>query len=532
MGNYNIMGFCKKMGFCNEAGPRYNINPNNAFIAPPPPGSALWASVTAGRDLPQGAVYKALLSDSTSEQTAKTVSQAVKQARRPTQVDIPLVQASVSPQSGDTQRSYIPSTNFINRPIPLDGDCLFRAILTGLSQPGENVSSEPVVELRARVSTYLETNQHALGAHHAFEGARGLNNLWGLLLTTGQWNEDAGDLVPQLLAQVLGRDIHILEPVDEGRAYTERAVLHAENLNLPPGSQKTGKPIYLAHVNNRSHYEHLEPRNLPETTTFADTLKRQKESLEQDKKPQPKLQQALPSEPTQNPIIPGSQPLGVSATNTSSLIPSPKYRIPNNSDQNLRRYSFPEAVTTIKNVSAPKALGYLIPPLASGSGIFGQVSPGGTLTYHVDTNKEGNHLSGQELIQSLIDKIGQTSIARIQTFLVKAPGIDSDYRSYNHYRHNENMSPVEAAANTHAGRFALRSGYRDVCVIHDEISKGILIEFAWPGMAEYSDDTNLGKIQTQSSQPSLNFPNTPHLDLGLGEKGSDDSDDSYGGLFF
>jgi hypothetical protein len=93
------------------------------------------------------------------------------------------------------------------------------------------------------------------------------------------------------LAQVLGCDIHILERVDKGRSYTERAVLKVENSNLPSGSKKTGKPIFLAHVNNRSHYDYPEPRSLPENTA-ASIRKRQKQPLEHDESPQSKRQRA------------------------------------------------------------------------------------------------------------------------------------------------------------------------------------------------------------------------------------------------
>lgn len=254
-----------------------------------------------------------------------------------------------------------------------------------------------------------------------------------------------------------------------------------------------------------------------------------------------RLQGLSSSVSVDNTSVQGSQLTRASA-NTSIPIPPPRYRVLNNPDQHLRRHCFPDSVVTKENIRIPQAQGLLIGPINPSPKIFGQVSAEGTLTYHVNINEETNLLSGQvnksnehglsghELIQSLVDEIGQSKIARIQVLLVNAPGIDSDYQSFKHYRHNENLSPVEAAANTHAGRYALRSGYRDVCVIHDEVSKGIRIEFAWPGMTEYPDDTSLGEIQVRQTNFDTILAGEAETPPWLDEPRNDD--DSEDGLFF
>lgn len=168
-------------------------------------------------------------------------------------VQVRLTQAGLT----GVQQPRIPSSHFIHHHINSDGDCLFRAMHMGLNQPGEYASHQQVMDLRQRLANYIEHNQQTLETNPFFQSAQGVSDLYGLLLSSGQWNENAGDLVAPLLAQVLGREVVVLQP--EGtNTYTERQTFHPENPELPPAMRNTGEPpIYLAHLGG-THYEYLE----------------------------------------------------------------------------------------------------------------------------------------------------------------------------------------------------------------------------------------------------------------------------------
>ncbi|MFT6386973.1 MAG: hypothetical protein ACJAUP_000342 [Cellvibrionaceae bacterium] len=136
----------------------------------------------------------------------------------------------------------------------------------GLSQPGIHASNEQIMGLRQEVSNYVVANYSELQRNNPeFQRRYGLENLNGLLLTQGQWNEVAGDLVAPLLAQVLGREIVVLQPLERGSTYAIRQAFPAESLGFPSNGRGRGStdqpPIYLAQIGG-THYEYLEHRNV------------------------------------------------------------------------------------------------------------------------------------------------------------------------------------------------------------------------------------------------------------------------------
>lgn len=157
--------------------------------------------------------------------------------------------------------TLIAATHFSHYPVLGDGDCLFRAMSMGLTnQPGIEPSQVQVMALRQYLANYVYQQQDALAANPAFEGRSGVLNLYDLLLTPGQWNHNAGDLVPPLLAQVSGRPVAVLQSAQNGTAFSVRQIFPPENPTLPTGAARTGEAtICLAHIDG-NHYGYLEER--------------------------------------------------------------------------------------------------------------------------------------------------------------------------------------------------------------------------------------------------------------------------------
>lgn len=168
-----------------------------------------------------------------------------------------------TPTSINTHQQHISEVQFVRHPIPDDGDCLFRAIHMGLNQAGAQASPRDIQKLRKRISDYVYKNQLALAAHPSFLGWGGVQELQSLLRAQGAWNANAGDLVPMLLAQVLGRDVMILQSQEGRDAYDVRQVFPAETPELPAGRGSVGEPPicleYINDVEGEEHYNYLEP---------------------------------------------------------------------------------------------------------------------------------------------------------------------------------------------------------------------------------------------------------------------------------
>ena len=149
-------------------------------------------------------------------------------------------------------------SDFTRYDIAADGDCLFRSVLMGLAErPGVAATREEVVGLRQQLADYISQNHQALSNDEVFRADNGLQNLYGLSLTTGAWADNAGDLVAPLLAQILGREINILQPIAGTADYQLRQVFSPNNerfpaVDNPPG----GAPLYLLQE-HLSHYSHL-----------------------------------------------------------------------------------------------------------------------------------------------------------------------------------------------------------------------------------------------------------------------------------
>ena len=132
-----------------------------------------------------------------------------------------------------TGQERIPATDFQRHLIQSDGDCLFRSVYMGLNQPGVQASIQDVMALRQQVADYVGNNFQALASNPYFQGPQGVQSLSSLLLNPGQWNSNSDDLVAPLLAQVLGREIIILQ---SGQiTIRDSKLLHQIILNFPQG---------------------------------------------------------------------------------------------------------------------------------------------------------------------------------------------------------------------------------------------------------------------------------------------------------
>lgn len=169
--------------------------------------------------------------------------------------------APTAATSETSQGPSIAAVNFTHHHVLGDGDCLFRAMHMGLThQPGVEPSENQVMSLRQYLANYVYQHQDTLAANPAFDGRQGVLNLYDLLLTPGHWDDNVGDLVVPLLAQVSGRSVVVLQAAQEGTAYHVRQVFSAENAALPPGLAPSGEAsICLAHIDGK-HYGYLEER--------------------------------------------------------------------------------------------------------------------------------------------------------------------------------------------------------------------------------------------------------------------------------
>ena len=153
-------------------------------------------------------------------------------------------------------------SDFTRYDIAADGDCLFRSVLMGLAErPGVAATREEVVGLRQQLADYISQNHQALSNDEVFRADNGLQNLYGLSLTTGAWADNAGDLVAPLLAQILGREINILQPIAGTADYQLRQALPPNNARFPAAEHPAGgSPLYLLQENLR-HYSYLQRRD-------------------------------------------------------------------------------------------------------------------------------------------------------------------------------------------------------------------------------------------------------------------------------
>jgi len=157
----------------------------------------------------------------------------------------------------------IPTNAFQRHWVPSDGDCLFRAVLMGHNNmPGTLSENDDVLALRNPLAEFVDAHREELSQHPAVSSlSGGVDTLHQLLTNPGAWDEDAGDLVAPLLAHVLGKEIHILQPIGESDSYSEIAVLLPNNTLIPLGEPDTqATPLYLARIDH-NHYEFLEPRD-------------------------------------------------------------------------------------------------------------------------------------------------------------------------------------------------------------------------------------------------------------------------------
>lgn len=156
----------------------------------------------------------------------------------------------------------IPSTHFIHHQVVGDNDSLFRAAYMGLSnQPGIEPEPTQVSALKQNLADYLDRNQEALADKAFFENTQGIHPLKEALLTQGQWNHSAGDLIAPLLAQVFGRTLAVLQTAQGQQAYAVHQVFTPENPDLPAAANNSDlPPIYLAHFGG-SRYAYLELHN-------------------------------------------------------------------------------------------------------------------------------------------------------------------------------------------------------------------------------------------------------------------------------
>ena len=161
--------------------------------------------------------------------------------------------------SSELTQQRLPINTFIPHEVPADGDCLFRSFLMGFDErPGHLASPEAVIELRQRLSAYLSNHYDNLQHSDVFGGGNMLADLYQLLITPRSWSDDAGDLVPSLLAQVLKREVNIVEPIAGSADYQIKISLPPSRADLPAvPEQQGGAPIYLLYT-GENHYTYLQ----------------------------------------------------------------------------------------------------------------------------------------------------------------------------------------------------------------------------------------------------------------------------------
>lgn len=173
----------------------------------------------------------------------------------------------------------LPVSNFRVRPAALDGDCFFRSLAMGIGKRG---SQADVLKLRNDLTNFLRANREELSKHALFEPRQYetkdsvpgnvklgpavdmLNLLENIVSTPRRWagasiaEQDAGNLVPILAAQSLGRKVYILKPLaDDSNNYrVERFLFDSELPGIPPRDDLA--TIFLRQTPD--HYDLLVPK--------------------------------------------------------------------------------------------------------------------------------------------------------------------------------------------------------------------------------------------------------------------------------
>ncbi|APR75969.1 Hypothetical protein A7982_01316 [Minicystis rosea] len=99
----------------------------------------------------------------------------------------------------------------IHRGTPMDGNCLYHAIVQ--AQNGGHVNANAAATLRQRaVEWVLNGRNLGLVSEYAFNHGVSIDELIGTLAQDGNWAGDAGDLVPWVLASMLGVTIVVHRP--------------------------------------------------------------------------------------------------------------------------------------------------------------------------------------------------------------------------------------------------------------------------------------------------------------------------------
>jgi len=186
------------------------------------------------------------------------------------------------PQSARTERSadqasttqpssaQLPSQDFTSHFVVANGDSLFQSAFMALTdQPGVHGTPEQVMELREGAAQYISENHEALIDSPFFGDVDDVNDLYGLLLTQGAWDEGADDIAAPLLAQISGREVVVLQQEQGNDDYTIQQTFPPENPELPAATPSTGQPPIFLKQTNDGHYEFLEPRQTQLTNNSA-----------------------------------------------------------------------------------------------------------------------------------------------------------------------------------------------------------------------------------------------------------------------
>ena len=97
---------------------------------------------------------------------------------------------------------------------PADGNCLYHALYQSRN-PGNEVSLARAINIRQDVFEWIYANTqevHELAKQYGTD----INELAETIGTTGNWNNDAGDLVPSIISRALNINIEIIDR-DSGR---------------------------------------------------------------------------------------------------------------------------------------------------------------------------------------------------------------------------------------------------------------------------------------------------------------------------
>ncbi len=140
---------------------------------------------------------------------------------------------------------------------PMDGNCLYHAIIQSQSDPPGTVNNEAAQAMR-NLAVRWALNNSSVVAEYAFNHGVNVDDLIITLSQNGNWAGDVGDLVPRIIASALNRRINIvtIETFSDGEVIQSRRHTAAP---LGAGEGAQSDPIEIFLDVNQQHYTYRDP---------------------------------------------------------------------------------------------------------------------------------------------------------------------------------------------------------------------------------------------------------------------------------